>query len=381
MVYGNAQLMDVPWELLVKSYRKRLGSNSFPHLDDYARDFIRFLEESHAFFPEELQVDYLLAIADAGFSSVLDEIVESVRSSIAENGQITETEAIEIAGEIILQTHNVWEQIDLAEGLTEEYIAQLRQKHTDVLMSLLNEIFEDFPLTATHHQQLLDIAIWLTCKLSKQPGPGEAGVVIAGYGENDVYPSLRSYRVRAVVEHRLLYVDDRNHDVATRGAVIVPFAQSEMVYTFMEGVEPGYQSTLEHELEEVLKEFADTAAKGCGLQGKERQAFRKKLQAFSTNVRQSFRTKSQQYRREHFALPAISVTAVLPKDELAAMAESLVNLTFFRRRMSMAAETVGGPVDVAVISKGDGFIWIKRKHYFSKELNPHFVNNYFREAP
>ena len=30
---------------------------------------------------------------------------------------------------------------------------------------------------------------------------------------------------------------------------------------------------------------------------------------------------------------------------------------------------MGGPVDVAVISKGDGFIWIKRKHYFSPELN------------
>ncbi|HEY9669692.1 MAG TPA: hypothetical protein V6C91_22960 [Coleofasciculaceae cyanobacterium] len=34
--------------------------------------------------------------------------------------------------------------------------------------------------------------------------------------------------------------------------------------------------------------------------------------------------------------------------------------------------------DVAVISKGDGFIWIKRKHYFKPELNHQFFNNYFR---
>jgi len=27
-------------------------------------------------------------------------------------------------------------------------------------------------------------------------------------------------------------------------------------------------------------------------------------------------------------------------------------------------ETVAGPIDVAIISKGDGLIWIKRKHYF-----------------
>jgi hypothetical protein len=41
-------------------------------------------------------------------------------------------------------------------------------------------------------------------------------------------------------------------------------------------------------------------------------------------------------------------------------------------------ETVAGPIDVAVISKGDGFIWIKRKHYFSPELNPHFQGLYLR---
>lgn len=33
------------------------------------------------------------------------------------------------------------------------------------------------------------------------------------------------------------------------------------------------------------------------------------------------------------------------------------------------AETVGGPIDVVVISKGDGLVWIKRKHYFLPELN------------
>ena len=59
------------------------------------------------------------------------------------------------------------------------------------------------------------------------------------------------------------------------------------------------------------------------------------------------------------------------------MAETLVNLTSFRQRVSPDAETVGGPVDVAIISRGDGFIWIKRKHYFQAELNHQFFNNYF----
>lgn len=67
----------------------------------------------------------------------------------------------------------------------------------------------------------------------------------------------------------------------------------------------------------------------------------------------------------------------MPKNELAEMAEALVNLTSIKRRMSSDAETVGGPVDVALISKGDGFIWIRRKHYFKPERNQHFFSNYY----
>lgn len=70
---------------------------------------------------------------------------------------------------------------------------------------------------------------------------------------------------------------------------------------------------------------------------------------------------------------------MLSKDELAAMAETLVNLTSFKRKITIGSETVGGPIDVAVISKGDGFVWIKRKHYFKPELNPHFFANYYKE--
>ena len=65
--------------------------------------------------------------------------------------------------------------------------------------------------------------------------------------------------------------------------------------------------------------------------------------------------------------------------ELAHVASTLVGLGSFQKQMSRDRETVGGPVDVAVISKGDGFIWIDRKHYFDKELNSHFFRNYFED--
>ena len=80
----------------------------------------------------------------------------------------------------------------------------------------------------------------------------------------------------------------------------------------------------------------------------------------------------------HLFGPILNVVSGLPRDELASMAEALVNLTSLKRRVTPESETVGGPIDVAIITKGDGFIWIKRKHYFRIELNPQFRENYYR---
>ena len=37
-------------------------------------------------------------------------------------------------------------------------------------------------------------------------------------------------------------------------------------------------------------------------------------------------------------------------------------------------------MDVAIIGKGDGFIWIKRKHYFEPQLNPRFFQRQQKNA-
>jgi hypothetical protein len=64
----------------------------------------------------------------------------------------------------------------------------------------------------------------------------------------------------------------------------------------------------------------------------------------------------------------------MPKQELGTLASSLIEITSLKRKVSRGQETVGGDVDVAIISKAEGFVWIKRKHYFPKDLNARFFN-------
>jgi hypothetical protein len=71
----------------------------------------------------------------------------------------------------------------------------------------------------------------------------------------------------------------------------------------------------------------------------------------------------------------------MPKPEMAKMAEALVELTSIKRRVSRGFETVGGPIDVAVISKAEGFTWVKRKHYFPPEFNARYFERIRKKMP
>lgn len=77
--------------------------------------------------------------------------------------------------------------------------------------------------------------------------------------------------------------------------------------------------------------------------------------------------------------PLINTVSSMAKEDLAELAENLIYMTSLKRHITPNLESVGGPVDVAVVSKGDGFIWMKRKHYFNPELNKSFFDNYYEK--
>lgn len=61
--------------------------------------------------------------------------------------------------------------------------------------------------------------------------------------------------------------------------------------------------------------------------------------------------------------------AAMPIQDAIDLAEFLVRLTIDFSRFTPGAPTVGGPIEIASITKHEGFKWIRRKHYFNVELN------------
>jgi hypothetical protein len=71
---------------------------------------------------------------------------------------------------------------------------------------------------------------------------------------------------------------------------------------------------------------------------------------------------------ERLAVPII--IAPMPIKDAIDVAEFLVQTTINFSKFSPGASTVGGPIDIAAITKHEGFKWIKRKHYYNGDINP-----------
>jgi hypothetical protein len=64
------------------------------------------------------------------------------------------------------------------------------------------------------------------------------------------------------------------------------------------------------------------------------------------------------------------VAPSMPFADAIALARYLVDVTVGYSRAQFGPDTVGGPIEVAGISRHEGFKWISRKHYYTAELNP-----------
>lgn len=384
MIYGNAGLLQVPWDTIIKIYRKKLGKKRFNTLKDYTNHFIKFLENGNPLFPiSEQDNNFVYNVSDY-FGVINNVIFEQFNLTIKNNGSITDGEIKQIISDIIGQHYTLWDNTAIIPSISEENIKKIANKFGEAINKEIKETFKDLPLSKYQHNQLKKIAVSLFTKILP-PRVGNtdiSGIVIAGFGEKDTFPSIEGLSIEGIVNDKLIYLSVGSSKIDyKKGAVIVPFAQTDMVKTFMEGIAPGCKQFQESFMSKIFEAFPELIIeKITKYSDIEKSELKDKLKKVNSEILKKFNEELDKFIRKEYVNPVIGIVKMLPKDELAVMAETLVNLTSFKRKVSNEVETVGGPIDVAIISKGDGFIWIKRKHYFKPELNPQFFENYYKEV-
>ena len=378
MFYGNADFMNVPWETIVKMYRSSLGTKRFNTIDEYAKDFLSYIENSASMFPPPLQTmhfEFRLAGCLSALKNNLDNVINDLfKAGSPVTPAVVETEFRKLLIEFSRHLY----RLDRLPQFDRNYGRTLLATHATEIEKVTDEIFEKLPQTPADKARIRFIARSIITR-ADFAGP-HSGIVIAGFGESEHFPKLRSFLIDGIVDGILKYKLDKTADISNKNnAQISPFAQADMVQEFMEGVHPSFAQFFESRLSELFRRIPDEILKCIApMDDASTMICTEKMQDYFDKLLADLNRDQHRFRRHYHVSPVVDTVAVLPKDEIATMAEALVNLTQFRQKITLQTETVGGPIDVAVISKGDGFIWIRRKHYFDPKYNPYFFDNYFK---
>lgn len=367
MTYNSAAFMGTPWDIIIKEYRRQLRDISFLTLKDYVDDFISFLHARNFFCNHQTQKRCLLSLLDFFY-----------KLCCAETAKDNKVPTSGITQEMVDKKLSYFIKLFSSEEKSPEFLSysfdEFKEKAGEDILNYLNG------------ERWNNVNLWIEAFFyfftSAFLPPFYTGLVFVGYGTETIYPALFPINVVMGFDGKLKYVIDSDKvakiDEQGPSSVIVPFAQTDVTDTIMRGINPSFLDIIYRvvgksfrdytkAITDILDSHSETMSVSSAIKRLDSKTF------IENTINQ---IKTEMFSK--YTKPLLATVRSLDKEDMANMAESFISLTSLVRRMQPGEETVGGPVDVAFISKGDGFVWINRKHYFKPELNAHFFSNYFR---
>ena len=386
MIYSSATFMGIPWETLIKMFRETLGNQQQHQLEDYGKLLVEFLENNKELFPEELQIKYAMSRIDDYFESlIIETLSHRLDFSFFENqSEINEEDIKKLFSDIVEEELEKYANGETYVNKPEEYGQLIEQKLGAHVDQIIAELFEIFPLDDKTIENLKQLATYLFIYHPEDSQEYDyTGVVISGFGDKDIFPRVQPLKIFGLLFGVLKFKKEEYKKVTHQNtALIMPFAQDEVMRTFIDGISPYLMSYNDFFFKYFVSELPQLILDEVEdlIDDEQENQIHKAIKAKRLKAYKKYKSNINRFMKEYNINPVLTVTSVMAKDELAELAESLVHLTCIKKKYSTEDETVGGPVDVAVISKGDGFVWIRRKNYFDSQDNYKFFNKYKRHG-
>lgn len=375
MVFSNSSLLGVPWEVIIKLFRSSLEDAKLKTLEEFSLRFWSFISDNQKLFPrEEQHIAYLRAVS-ALFRRLAGKVSKRNDAHIKDLDYPSKKPLLHFQIEVALEALAEWEQKPDSAVFT---IATAKDYLGRYSGQMANLAVEHFPGANDVVVNALNKLAKFIISKDEIAQDARSGIVIAGYGEDDVFPVMQEFQVGEIYDDKPKYQHVKTWRVSNKeGSVLVPFAQSEMAQTFLFGISPRVRIKQLDEIVQAVVLAPILAIDGFpGVSKKRKDAYKKQLLEGSIKAAREMLNRIEEHSSKEHYDQVLQFVTHLPKNELAHVAASLVNLNSFQKRMNfLDDETVGGPIDVAVISKCDGFVWIARKHYFSPELNSHYFRS------
>jgi hypothetical protein len=379
--------IGVPWEILVKDFRDSEGLRSRATVKEWAQDFLQYVE-GHSLMATKEAAQYvddliLSEIQDLQLA-VVSFVREQIFESAADNRKVKLPDPdVLIDGYLEIRLQEVMSS-PVADSLAGIPIEEVIKGYGGRVDELCKPRFEGRELSVSEAQKFKSIVA--NALLRTISSPVIAGVVVAGYGASEMFPAVHSVEVGGRVLGRMKVTARDSVSIASSldGGQVTSFAQTDVIQRLLGGADPRFvDKTADYIQNAVLKvakaiEEKTRPRRSSRTQIKQR---REMVEDLANVIREEYETDTTKSLREEFSREFDRMIAMMPKQELIELAEALVSITAVERKATSDEGTVGGPIDVAFITRHEGFVWIKRKHYFEAERNPRYFWRKYGNPP
>ena len=364
-IYNNASFNSiVPWEIVIKMYRNQVKDKKFDSLKEYALDFYSYLDTYKNFY-----------LKDDDMNRILSSEVIAYWSFIWESNPHILNSDVELSKYLDSQIKKYIKADNQVNGLTMSAFS----KAIALALHIIKGDIEKSKLNyAGHENKIIELLYYVFTKRCVNH-PEYSGLAFFGYGDKDIFPSLYRTKIYSSVAGHLRWDEDTFEKVEESGqdAYICPMAQKDDILSYVTGVTPKMEDTF---FDTTLTAITDVINGLSKIVSTKDIKLAEMIKGIDLRpVIENYKNNIAKIKQEQMVSPLITTVSSMGKEDLAELAENLIYLTSLKRHITPNLESVGGPVDVAVVSKGDGFIWIKRKHYFEPELNKPFFENYLNK--
>jgi hypothetical protein len=178
-------------------------------------------------------------------------------------------------------------------------------------------------------------------------------LVFAGYGEDEAYPSIYQYEVTGIKKSKLQWQLSESTNISDeQESNIFKSGQFDIIDAIELGIQNERIGVIRKRFQTLIEDLL-TQNLLDSLIGKI------DYPGIRQEVADLIRESGKEHLRQH--LEAIKQFDL---QKMACLAENLIKATELHRKITFRQEGVGGLVDLAVITREDGFQWLNRKSWY-----------------
>lgn len=353
MMTGDVEFMGMPWDVIFGQYKAYRNGKPLPHLKDYMDDFLSFLTSFPHLNTKEVYNSYLYEEL-TNFYYTRKAIVDSrIRE---EQGKATKRTFMDHLADVLTEDIETFSDICQSENMKEigyKKFYSIAKKQFESLKKTISE--EGVPAET--------LPLWERIfydYITSSESSVDSQIIFTGYGEDEIYPSIQAATLSGIIDGKLRFHHDSYNEITNVcSSAIIPFAQYDVMIGLLNGIAPDMCRNIMEKMDEYIekaRELIITRISEAGYGIKIREIL-KSVQFDDLST--AFSEDIHKFVCEHYTDSLLETVNFLSAGEMADMAESLISITSLHKHCTSSEESVGGPVTVAVITKAEGFRWVK----------------------